>query len=480
MHKINPMLKRNSRYILLFVAASLVATSCGVVTKNYESPEVASDKMDSLFRENNIKDSTTIADIKWSEYFKDTLLISYIQEALADNYDFQNAVLSIGSAENLLKQSKLAFLPSLNFSPTVTQNITSKNSLNFPSNVNINLRTTVVSLGFSTNWEIEVWGKMTAAKRSAYAGFMKSEASKRALQTSIVAAVAESYYTLMSLDKQLEITESTVLLRSKSVETLTALMDAGTVNGADVVQAEANLYAAQILIPEIKQSIREVENAFCVLLAKPFQKIKRGTFDTAKLPNDIMTGFPAQLLANRPDVEAAEWEFRQAFEQTNVARASFYPSLTLTTGTGGISALTSRVLFDTNSFFAQLIGGLTQPIFQKGQLRTNYRNSLIAQKQAYNNFEKSLLVAGQEVTNSLYAYEVIQSKKETRQLQVEALKKAVEFRMALLEYSSNTNYTDVLTSEQLLLAAEISQVNDQLIELKSMVSLYRALGGGWK
>ncbi len=474
------MLKRNTRYILLFASTTLVLTACGVVTKKYETPEVAQDKMESLYRDHQTTDSTTIADINWATYFTDTVLVGYISEALTQNYDFQNAVLAIGSAENILKQSKLAFLPSLNFAPTITQNFTSKNSLNFPPNVNINLQTTVVSLGFQTNWEIEVWGKMTSAKRSAYAGFMKAEATKRALQTSVVATVAESYFTLMALDEQLRITESTLAIREKTVDALKALMEAGAVTGADVVQAESNLYAAKVSVPEIKQAIRELENAFCILLAKPLQNINRGAFSDAKLPLDLMTGVPAQLLANRPDVEAAEWAFRQAFEQTNVARASFYPALTLTTGTGGISALTSRALFDTNSFFAQLIGGITQPIFQRGQLRTNYRNSLIAQQQAYNNFEKSLLVAGQEVTNSLYAYEVIQEKKDARQLQVEALEKAVEFRMALLEYSSNTNYTDVLTSEQSLITAQLAQVNDQLSELKAVVALYRALGGGWK
>ncbi len=473
------MILNKSKYIIVLVTATLIS-SCGLVTKKYSSPEIATEKTENLYRDHQTTDSTTIADIKWSTYFSDPLLQGLIEKALANNYDFQNAVLSIGASENLLKQSKLAFLPSLNFAPTITQNFTSKNSLNFPSNVNINLKTTVVSLGFNTNWEIEVWGKMTAAKRSAYANFMSSEANKRALQTSLVATVADMYYTLMSLDKQLEITESTIKIRARSVEALQALMDAGAVTGADVVQAEANLYAAQVTVPEIKQAIREIENALCVLLAQSFQKIERSSFDAAKLPTELLTGVPAQLLANRPDVEAAEWDFRRAFEQTNVARTSFYPSLTLTSGTGGISALTTRALFDSNAFFGQLIAGITQPIFQRGVLKTNYRNAIIAQQQALNNFEKAMLVAGQEVTNALYAYEVVQEKKEARRLQVEALEKAVEFRMALLEYSSNTNYTDVLTSEQLLIAAQFSQVNDQLTELKSQVSLYRALGGGWK
>ena len=473
------MFQNKTKYILLLVTATAIS-SCGLVTKKYEAPKVEQSKMDGLYRDQAVTDSTTIADIQWSTYFADAQLQGHIQRALENNYDFQNAVLAISVAENTLKQSKLAFLPNLNFTPTVTQNFTSKNSLNFPSNVNINLRTTSVSLGFSTNWEIEVWGKLTAQKRSAYANFMRSAASTRAMQTSLVGSVAEMYYTLMALDKQLEITQATIAIREKSVEALKALMDAGSVNGADVVQAESNLYAAQVTVPEIKQSIRELENAMCVLLAQPFQPIARASFDSAQLPTDLLTGVPAQLLANRPDVEAAEWAFRQAFEQTNVARASFYPSLMLTSGTGGISALTTKTLFDPQSLFAQIIGGITQPIFQRGALKANYRNAQVAQQQALNSFEKALLVAGQEVTDALFAYDVIQQKKEARSKQVQSLEKAVEFRMALLEYSSTTNYTDVLTSEQLLITAQLSQVNDQLSELKAMISLYKALGGGWK
>lgn len=466
-------------YITLSVLVIFI-TGCGLVTKKYEEVALTEEQQNGLYRDYQSEDSTTVADIPWQDLFTDEHLRTLIQEALTRNYDLQNAILQISSAENTLRQSKLAFLPSLDFSPSVTFNKTSQNSLNLPANININLRTTTVSLGFSTNWEIEIWGKLSAAKRSAQAAWMQSIASQNAVRTALVATIADAYYTLLSLDKQLEITEETVAIREKTVTAMKALMEAGSVTGADVVQAESNLYAAQVSLPELKRSIRELENSLCVLTSKPLQGIQRGKFDDQVLHADLKAGVPAQLLANRPDVQAAELSFRQAFELTNVAKASFYPTLRLSAGSGGISALTTRTLLDPASIFVNLVGGLTQPIFQRGQLKANHRNAKIAQQQAWNTFEKTLLTAGQEVTDALYAYDMAKEKQEIREKQVEALEKAVSFRMQLLEYSSNTNYTDVLTSEQSLIAAQLAGVNDKLQEYKAIIALYRSLGGGWK
>lgn len=473
-------MKLNQFKISYFFALALLLGSCGVVTKKYKEVELTDEQKSGLYRDYSSSDTTSIAAIAWQDFFQDAALKDLIQKGLTNNYDLKNAILQISSANNTLKQSKMAFAPSLDFNPQVTFNQTSKNALNFPSNVNINLQTTTVSLGFSTNWEIEVWGKLTAAKRSAQAAWMKSIASQNAVKTALVATIADAYYTLMALDKQLSITEETIAIREKTVEAMKALMESGNITGADVVQAESNLYAAQVSVPELKRSIRELENALCVLTAQPLGAISRNSFDEQAMNIDLKAGVPANLLSNRPDVMAAELSFRQAFELTNVARASFYPSLRLSAGNTGISALTNRTLFDPASFFLNLVGGLAQPIFQRGVLRTNYKNALIQQEQAMNNFEKTLLTAGQEVTDALYAHQIAKEKQEIRRKQIEALEKAVEFRLALLEYSSNTNYTDVLTSEQGLINAQLSGVTDKLQEYKAIISLYRALGGGWK
>ncbi|MCO5258817.1 MAG: efflux transporter outer membrane subunit [Crocinitomicaceae bacterium] len=471
-----------TRYFKGFVLtiSIVVLSGCGLITKKYENPTLTDEQQKGLYRDHQSQDTTNLTDVKWQDFFTDEHLKNLIQEGLDRNYDLQNAILQIASAENTLKQAKQQFAPSLDFTPQVTYNKSSKNALNFPSNVNINLQTTTVSLGFSTSWEIEIWGKLTAAKRSSQAAWMKSIASQNAVKTALIATIAESYYTLLSLDKQLEITEETIKIREKSVEAIKALKESGSLNGADVVQAESNLYAAQVTLPDLKRSIRELENALCVLTAKPLQAIERSKFDAQSFAIDMKIGVPAQLLANRPDVTAAELGFRQAFEVTNVARASFYPSLRLTAGSGGISALTTRTLLDPTSIFVNLVGGLVQPIFQRGVLKTNLRNAKIAQQQAWNTFEKTLLTAGQEVTDALYAFDMAKEKQATRVKQIEALQKAVEFRTNLLQYSSTTNYTDVLTSEQSLITAQLASVNDQLQEFKAMIALYRSLGGGWK
>jgi len=467
------------KYFALF-SIVITLTSCGVVTKNYQEIELTEQQNETLYRDVETQDTNTIADIKWDEFFTDDKLKELIQKGLDNNYDLQNAILQISSAENILKQHKLAYLPSLDFTPSATYNKTSQNSLNLPSNVNINLETTTISLGFSTNWEIEIWGKLTAAKRSAQASWLQSVAAQNAVRTALISTIAETYYALLALDKQLEITQQTIAIREQTVETLRALMEAGSVTGADVVQAESNLYEAQVSVPDLEKTIRELENALCVLTAQPLQKIERNTFDEQVLEVEVETGIPALLLSRRPDVQAAEQNFRSAFELTNVAKASFYPSLRLSTGAGGISALTTRTLFDPTSVFVNLVGGLTQPIFQRGQLRTNHRNAKINQQQAWNNFEKTLLIAGQEVTNALYALESSIGKQEIRAKQIDALEQAVDYRMDLLQYSSYTTYTDVLLAEQSLISAQLAGVQDKLQEFNALIELYRSLGGGWQ
>lgn len=457
-----------------------VLYSCGLVTKKYETPKLSSEQESNLYRDYQSSDTNNIAAVEWRSFFADPQLVALIQKGIDNNYDLRNAVLQMGVAENHLRQAKLGFLPSLNFAPQVTFNKQSKNSVNLPANVNINLQTTNVSLGFTSAWEVEIWGKLSAAKRGAQASLFQTEATKRAVQTNLIASIANAYYTLLSLDKQLEITEQTIELREKTVVALNALLGAGNVNGADVVQAEANLSAAKVTVPDLKRAIREMENYLCILTAQPLQAIERGKLDATLTNTPLMAGVPAQLLGNRPDVMVAEANFRQAFEAQNVAKASMFPTLTLTAGSAGISALTTKTLFDPLSLFANLVGGLTQPIFQRGQLKANYRNSIIAKEQAFNQYQNTLLVAGQEVTDALFAYQMISEKQQERLIQIEALNKAVNFRMELLKFSSTTNYTDVLTSEQGLLTAELAGVNDQLQAHQSVIELYRALGGGWK
>ncbi|MGE6353481.1 efflux transporter outer membrane subunit [Flavobacterium sp. NPDC079362] len=467
------MTHSTNKYILMVVAVTLLS---GCVAKKYERPTAIS--TDKLYRDQVSADSTTIANMPWQTVFKDQKLNALIQKGLDQNLNLKNAIENIVQARATLRQTKLAYYPNLEFDANATRSKQSKAALNFPAGININTLTTTYKLGLSTSWEADIWGKLSSSKRAALATYLSTDAAKQAVQTQLISDIANNYFLLLSYDRQLEITKATLESRIKNVEVIKALKEGAIVTGASVVQSEANQHAAEVLIPDLKRSIRETENALNILLGQASGPIERGTIGDQVIPEKLAIGLPAQLLENRPDVRQAEFDFRTAFETTNLAKTYFYPSLTLT-ASGGLSTLQLRNFFDQSIFYS-IIGGLTQPIFNQGLNKARLTNAQSRQVQAFNNFQQSLLVAGQEVSNAMYAYEMAVAKEDSREKQIEALEKAVDYTQQLLEYSSSTNYTDVLTSEQNLLAAQLSGVNDNLQKLQAVVDLYRALGGGWK
>lgn len=453
--------------------AILTLSAC--VSKKYEHPKVTTAN---LYRDHSATDTLSMANLPWQNLFADADLQTLIQEGLSQNLDLKQAIERINIAQATLNQSRSALLPSLQGDVSVTDNKQSKAASNFPPGVNINNRSQIYKAQLSTSWEADIWGKLSSAKRSAYATLLQTDAAKRAVQTQLIANIANSYYNLLALDKQLAITLQTVQSRTNNVQTMKALKDAARVNGAAVVQSEANLYAVEVSLPDLRKSIKEVENALNVLLARAPQTIKRTNLDNQTAYSHLQTGVSAQLLQNRPDVQAAELGFRAAFENTNAAKAYFYPALTLT-ASGGLSTLQLKDFFN-NAVFYNFVGGLTQPIFARGQNKARLKTTQAQQQQALYIFEQSMLKGGEEVSNALFAYQTAIEKEVIRAKQIASLTKAVDFTQELLRYSSATNYTDVLTSEQSLLAAQLSGVNDKLQQLQAVVNLYRALGGGWK
>jgi multidrug efflux system outer membrane protein len=464
---------KNKIYYALLSISLLSLASC--VTKKYERPAVVTDD---LYRDGETADTTSIATLPWETMFSDATLRSLIEQGLKQNLDFKQAIERTRIAEATLVQSRAAFLPSVTGDLSVTDAKQSTASLNFPPGININTQTQTYRAQLGSSWEADIWGRLSSAKRSAYAGLMQTDAAKRAVQTQLIANIANTYYSLLALDKQLSITLQTVKIRESDVETMKALKEGAIVNGAAVVQSEANLYAAQVSIPDLNRSIRESENALSVLLGKGPGTIPRTSLDQQIPYADLKTGVSAQLLQNRPDIQAAELGFRSAFENTNVARASFYPSLTLTAA-GGLSTLQLKNFFD-NSIFYNLIGGVSQPILNRGLNKARLKTAQAQQQIAFYNFQQSLLVGGQEVSNALYNFQAATEKENTRAKQIASLTRAVDYTKELLRYSSATNYTDVLTSEQSLLTAQLNSINDRLQKLQAVVNLYRALGGGWK
>lgn len=462
-------MKRNDTYGALAMAAILFLSACKVV-QPYGQPPV---KTDSLYRDAITTDSSTIADRQPSQLFSDPKLLQLLNEGIRNNYDLKIAVARMKAAEATLRQSRAAFLPSISAGPQVTQQkLSETQGGKFFTNDRI------YQLAASASWEVDVWGKLRSARRGAVALVLQSDAYRRAVQTGLVADIAINYYTLVAYDKQLQITLQTVENRKQDVETNKALKEAGRLTEAAVAQSEATRYAAEVTIPDLQNNIRQMENALSLLTGRPSARILRDSIEVQQVDTSLQTGVPALVLSNRPDVAQAEYGVQYYFEQTNVARTFFYPTLTITAG-GGWQAGSLSDVFNSAALFRNIVGGITQPIFNKGLNRQRLEVAKAQYEEAVALFQKTVLTAGKEVSDALYSYRSASDKAATRVLQLDALKKALDYNRELLKYGYAT-YTDVLTSEQGYLAAQLNSVSDRLQQLTSVVSLYRSLGGGWK
>tara|TARA_R110000751_G_scaffold93658_1_gene182817 strand:+ start:5600 stop:7003 length:1404 start_codon:yes stop_codon:yes gene_type:complete len=457
--------------VLLLLAFTL--QSC-FVAKNYDRPDLH--EIDRLYRTDHVAtDSALTAVLSWKELFTDPLLSEYIEEGLQNNLDIRIALQQIAAAESYMKQGKMGYLPSLDAQASMTHQELAPNS-QFGSFFSGSIEQ--FELTGNLSWEADIWGKIRSNQRATQASYLQSMAAHQAVKTRLISQIASNYYLLLALDQQHKITEETIENRKKSLQTIQALKEAGNVTQVAVDQTAAQLYNAQALLIDIEKNIFRTENAFAILLGKPATHIDRSYLGNQTLTRDLNIGLPAHLLANRPDVLAAEFRLMNTFELTNVAKSSFYPSLTLT-GTGGLQSLEFKEWFSSGSLFATLVGGITQPIFNKRRIRTQYEVAKAQQEESLLNFKKTLLTAGQEVSNALYEYEAETKKYEFRQNEVESLRKA-ELNSEILLNNGFGTYLDLLTARQNALNAELNTIDNKLQQLQAVVELYRALGGGWK
>lgn len=449
---------------LVVLAVILPALSSCNIYKPYKTPEV---KTDDLYRTDAAPaDTTNMALMPWQELFTDPNLRELIDSALTNNFDYRTAIYKVEEANAAFAQGRAAFFPTLNLSPSGT--LTEVQDLPHSESYN---------LSAVASWEIDIFGRLRSAKRAAKAALLQSIAYKRAVETQMVASVANGYYTLLSLDKQLAIYDQTIILWTETVSKMEAMMEAGSATLAAVEQSRANLYSAQAARQDILYNIRATENSLRLLVGLPAGSITRGTFEDQTLTSDLHIGVPSQLLANRPDVQQAESGVRYAFAKTNVARAAFYPKFTIT-ATGGY-ANDATVSFSPR-FFGNFVAGILQPIFNGGVNRANLRIAKAQQEEALLAFQKSLVGAGIEVSNILYNYSTTTEKLDARQKQVASLESAVYATNELFKLDTKTSYLEVLTAQQSLLNAQIGQIGDQLAQLQNVVNLYQALGGGWE
>lgn len=447
--------------IIIPALMAAIVSSCGVY-KKYERPEIS---VPESYRDIDTSDTTTLASLSWRELFTEPELQALIDTALVNNTDLSVARLKVKEAEAALFNARLSYLPSvgLNAEGGVARldGSTSK----------------TYNIGANASWELDIFGKMTNAKRGALAALEGSEAYRQAVQSQLIATVANSYYTLSMLDAQLDVNIRTLETWRKTVRTMEALKKAGKSNDAAVLQAQANVLSLESALLALQKSINQTENSLYALIGiSDYPEIRRGSLVDAVFPESLVTGVPLQLLANRPDVRQAERNLAQSFYATNVARAAFYPSISLS-GTIGWTNNGGGIVANPGQWLLNAIGSLTQPLFNRGANITNLRIAKAQQEEAKLLFRQSLLDAGREVNDALTALQVANNQITTADSRVETLKEAVH-KTELLMRHSPTTYLEVLTAQQSLLDAELTALQSRYDRIQSIITLYHALGGG--
>lgn len=441
--------------IPILLLLTIVSTNSCALYKEYERPDIAF--VDSLYnRIPTADDYESIASLTWKELFADTLLHSLIELGLENNTDLEIARLKVEQAEATLKTSKLAFYPNVSFSAQVGAN---QNGSNY-------------SLAPTASWEVDAFGRLHNTKEGAKAALAATEAYQQAVQTQLIATIADAYYTLLMLDEQLDISKRTLNTWEENIRTLSALKRAGKTNEAAVLQAKANKVNVEASILSLEKQIIEQENSLSALLGLVPQEFERNALSEQVFPDTLLMGLPLSSLVNRPDVRQAEYKLVEAYYATNVARSYFYPSITLS-GSAGWSGVSGN----PGDFIFNAVGSLMQPIFNQGKNKARLKISESQRQEALLNFKQTLLDAGTEANNALISWQTARKRLDSDKLQIVYLKGAV-MNTQLLMKNGQADYLEVLTAQKNLLQAELTETNDRYLEIQSVIMLYHALGGG--
>ena len=410
-------------------------------------------------------DTMNMGNLPWQEIFRDAKLQSLIEEGLANNVDMQAAILRVEEAKVMLTSARLSYLPSINLAPqgTLSSFDGSKTSKTY-------------QLPVAASWEIDLFGKLLNANRNQKTAYLQSKYAQQAVRSQLICGIANIYYSLLMLDRQVEITTETSAIYKENVRVMEAMKIAGMTTEAAVAQMRAASHQVEASLMDLKRQVRETENSLAVLLAKAPQTIERSTLDEQVMPEELTAGVPLQLLENRPDVKVAEMTLASAYYTTNQARAAFYPGLNIT-GTAGWTNSAGAMVVNPGKVLLTAIGSLTQPIFNNGKLIANLKVSKAEEKIAQMNYQQAILKAGQEVSDALFLYETQNKKLQEDKGQVEQLDKAVTYTKALFQ-SGDATYLEILTAQQSLLSAQLSEVADNFQRMQAVINLYSALGGG--
>ena len=460
------------KQILYMLCATALLSSCHIY-KSYDRPEDITTS--GLYRdpasENDtlVSDTTNFGNLPWREVFTDPQLQSLIEQGLNQNTDLLSAAQNVKAAEASLMSARLAYAPSIGLSPQGTISSFDKNAA-----------TKTYSLPVTASWQVDLFGQLLNSKRNAQVTLKQTKAYRQAVQTQVISNIANMYYTLLMLDRQLEITQATAEVLKRNTETVQALSERSTYTSAALAQSKAAYAQVVASIPDIEQSIRETENALSTFLGEAPHAIKRGVLEAQVLPTELSAGIPLQLLSNRPDVKAAEMALAGTYYNANEARAAFYPSISIS-GTYGWTNQAGNTIINPGKMIASAIGSLTQPLFYRGANIARLKIAKAQQAEAMLSFEQAILNAGADVSDALSLYQSAEDKRIQRVKQINSLEKSVEYTQELLTLgTSNTNYLEVLTAQQSLLNAQLSGISDEFQRLQAVVNLYHALGGGTK
>lgn len=458
----------NMKKILILALSAVLMASCGLYNK-YERPEVNTRGLvrDALSPTDTLvaTDTLSFGIMPWRTVFTDPQLQSLIEKALANNADLLNAALNVKMVTEALKVAKLAFIPSLSFTPQGT--ISSFDGA--PA-------TKAYSLPVTASWNVDLFGNLLNQKRSAQMQLLATQDYQTVVKTNIISGIANLYYTLLMLDRQEQILADMTTLTKDTWDMMKLQMQLGRARSTSVQSSEAAYYSVQAQSAGIRRQIREMENQLSLLLGQPAQAIPRGKLEDQSLPENLATGVGIQLLNNRADVHAAEMSLAQCFYDVNVARSRFYPNITIS-GTGAFT--NQNGLVNPGKILLSAVGSLVQPIFQHGQIVAGLKVAQMQYEQAYNTWQNTILKAGNEVSNALVLYNSSAEKADLEAKQIAVLEKNVEDTRMLYK-SSTTSYLEVIQAQSSLLNAQISKVQDDFYKMQAVVNLYQALGGGAK
>jgi outer membrane protein, multidrug efflux system len=462
----------------LLAGAIMLFASCNM-TKEYQRPPL---DLAQQFSDVSYADTSSIADIEWKQFFTDTSLQGLIQKGITYNHDLLIAIKRIDIANEQVKRAKVLQLPELNLAVTGQISRPSDNSLNGLSIKSFLQKSYVENYNAQVgiSWEADIWGKIRGRKEVALSEYLQTQEAVKAVQTQLVSDIAQGYYNLLMLDRQLVIAKQNLLLSDSFVTATRLLKDAGIVNELAVQQAESQKRSTALLIPELEQNISLQENALQLLTGQlPGALPRKSTLNDISLRNELPTGLPVAMVSRRPDVRTEELALIIANSRVGIAKANMYPALNITLG-GGLESFKASNWFNIpSSLFGLAAGTIAQPIFKRRELKTQYAVSQLERDQAVIRFRQSVLQASTEVSNALVGVNKLKEQQQIASGQVVILKQAVN-NAQLLFKSDMANYLEVITAQSNALQAELNLAAIQRSQLGAVVELYRSLGGGWK